>query len=160
MPFDDPALVRADVRKIRRVEGAELDELARQPLNASDRPVRIHDLDALPAIALICFEDRPDLDVDTGLLADLSRQRLFQPLARREEATQESPLRGTKAMARQDHVAVWIDAKPNDTDEKSRLRAVQDAPLPAHGKGVIEKGEEPKEHGDRLCSLATDGRLH
>src|SRR5207237_837040 len=91
---------------IRRVEGAELDKFARQPLDASDRPVRVHDLDALPAIALICFEDRPDLDVDTGLLADLSRQRLFQPLTRREEPTQESPLRRAKAMARQDHVAV------------------------------------------------------
>src|SRR5438094_5086092 len=110
MPFDDPALVRADVRKIRRVEGAELDELARQPLDASDRPVRVHDLDALPAIALICFEDRPDLDVDTGLLADLSPEPLFQPLARREERTQETPLRHAKAMARQAPLPASIDA--------------------------------------------------
>src|SRR5207247_8230648 len=120
MPFDDPALVRADVRKIGRVEGAELDQLARQPLDASDRPVRVHDLDALPAIALICFEDRPDLDVDTGLLADLSRQRLFQPLARREEPTQETPLRRAKAMARQHHVAVRIGAKPYVTGAQPR----------------------------------------
>src|SRR5438876_5831505 len=83
-PFDDPALVGAYVRQIGRVEGAELDELAREPLQSADGPVGVHDLDPLPAVTLVRFEDRTDLDLDAGLLANLARESVLEPLASRK----------------------------------------------------------------------------
>ena len=104
----------------------------------------------MPAVSLVRFEDRTDLDLDAGLLANFARECVFEPLASRQESSEETPLRRAEAMARQDHVTVGIDPEAHDAHEEPRLGAVEDAPLPAHGKGVIEKGESTEEHAETL----------
>src|SRR4029079_13079339 len=78
--LDDAALIRADVGKVRRIERADLDELFGEPLGPPERPVCVDELDALPAVALISFEDRTDFDLDPGLLTDLASQGVLEPL--------------------------------------------------------------------------------
>src|SRR5206468_10268332 len=149
-PFDDPALVGAHVREIGGVEGAQFDELAREPLHAADGPVGVNDLDPLPAVTLVRLEDRTDLDLDTGLLANFARESVFEPLASRKEYSEDAPLRRAAAMACQDHLTVGIDPEADDAHKEPRLGAVEDTPLPPDGKGVIEKGESTEEHAETL----------
>ena len=139
--LDDPALIGADVWEIGRVECVKLEQLLGQPLATADRTVGVDDLDALPAVALIRFQDRPDFDLESGLFADLSRERILQSLARRQKPPEETPFGRPEAVAREDHMATRIDPETHDADEKSRLGTVEDAPLPPDGEGVVEDGE-------------------
>src|SRR5256885_11050682 len=141
--LDDPALIGAHVRKIGGVEGADLDELFRQTLGAAKRPICVDELDALPAKALIRLEDRTDFDLDPRLLPDLAGERVLEPLAGREKAAKEAPLRRAETMSRQDHMAARVDPEPHHADEESRLGAIQDAALPADGKRVVQEGQGP-----------------
>jgi len=78
--LDDPTLVRADVGQVARLEGSYLQELVRQALGAGERSIGVHQLDALPSIALVRLEDRPDLDLYPRLLPDLAGERVFARL--------------------------------------------------------------------------------
>src|SRR5207237_8003251 len=100
----------------------------------------------LPPTALARLEDRPDLDLEPGFLAHLSRERVLEALARGEEAAEKSPLRRTEAMAREEHPSLRIDAETDDPDEESRLRPVEDAPLPADGERDVEGREQAHAH--------------
>jgi len=148
--LDNPALVRAYVREIGRVERTELDELLRQPLSAAHRSVGVDELDPLPAITLVCLEDRTDLDLDPCLLANLAGERVLQSFAGREKAAEETPLGCTESVTRQDHVATRVYAEAHHADEEPRLRAIQEAPLPTDRKRIEERRENAKKHAPTL----------
>src|SRR5436309_3361420 len=159
--LDDPALVGTHVRKVGGVEGANLDELFRQSLGAAERPVRVDELDPLPTIPLIRLEDRTNLDLDARLLADLTGERVLEPLAGREEASEETPLRRAETVARQDHVAVRIDTETDDPDEEPSLCAVEDAPLPPARKRVVEDSQQAEQHrGNSTAPLSAQPLFH
>src|SRR5437867_479490 len=152
-PFYDPALVRAHVGKVGRVEGADLDELVRQPLCAPDGPVRVDELDPLPAVSLVRLEDRANFDLDPRLLANLAGERVLEALAWGEEPAEETPFRRAETMACQDHVTVRVDPEPDDADKEPRLGAVEDAPLPADRERVVEKSQQAEEHRRNSTAL-------
>src|SRR5437867_9410225 len=97
-PFDDPALVRAHVGKVGRVEGADLDELVRQPLCPPDGPVRVDELDPLPAVSLVRLEDRANFDLEPSLPAPPAIQPVLEALAWGEEPAEKTPFRRAETM--------------------------------------------------------------
>ena len=115
MPLDQAALIGAHVRKLGGVERPELDDLARKALEATRRPVGVDELDMPPAKALVRLEDRPDLDLEPGLLADLSGKRIVESLSGREKAAEA--LRANPALA-------------TELEEKLRAAAAEAAPAP------------------------------
>src|SRR5688572_24297969 len=118
MPLDETALVGAHFRQLVRREPAQFRQLARQALGTAHDAVRIHELDAGPAVACLGLEQRSDLDRKTGLLLYLAPQRLLQALGPRDEAAEQAPARRAEGMPREEDAPVGVDADADDPDEE------------------------------------------
>src|SRR3989442_14582976 len=125
MPLDHPALIRANVRKIGRIERAELDDLLGEALHAARRPVCVDQLDAPPAVPGARLEDRADLDFEARLFEDLTRHRILDPFAGVEKSTEAAPFRRPEAVPREEHAPVRIHSKSDDATEEDMVRSVK-----------------------------------
>src|SRR5258705_13746634 len=148
MPLDQPALVGAHVGKLVRWEAAQLEDLAGKRRRPAADAVGEHDLDALPPVPGNDLEHRPDFHDEAGLLADLARERVLDPLARMQEASEEPPLRRAETVPREENLARLVDTEPGDADKEAIVRGGHEAPLPANGERVEHHGQEAHEHRD------------
>jgi len=71
-----------------------------------------------------------------------------------QEATEESPLRRSEAMSRQQHAAPRVDAEAGHAHEESLVRDGHEPALPAHRERVEQQRERAHEHR-RTCLLYT-----
>ena len=158
MPLDEPALVRAHVRQVGGIERPQLQKLVGERLAAADDAIGEDELDPLPAVTGHDLEERPNLDLQPRLLADLARERVLHPLTLLEKTAEESPLRGAEAVPRQEHATLGIDANPDDADEEAVVRGGEESPLPADGERVEDDRERAHEHRETLgeCGLMGD----
>lgn len=146
MTFDQATLVRAHFGQGIWSEATQLLDLAGEDGRPGRHAVREDDLDTLPAMTGDDLEDRPDLDDEAGLLEDLARERILDPLARMQKASEESPLRGSEAVTREEDVALLVHSEAGDTDEEAVVRGRHEAPLPPHGERVEKGCQETHEH--------------